>query len=109
MKKKVVDPKTLRIYKSPCKNCLFTKNRIVSPRAADEYIQKNRKQHTAFECHISSMSDDPEQNNVCCYNYWKEYQDKSLLFALARSLNVIRFQPMPRHKKKRTWEEQQSA
>lgn len=55
-----------RVYKQPCKECLFTKDRIVSSKRAGKLLKKIRKEDTHFVCHQASMRGEM----VCCRKFF---------------------------------------
>jgi hypothetical protein len=76
------------VYDQPCKNCLFSKDRIVSPKAAKEIITECLEQQTHFICHKSSM----KGGEVCCHSFYKKFIDKIDKLQIFERLNLIRFQ-----------------
>ena len=56
------------VYKKPCKNCLFSKDRIVSEDLAKEIIESCKSDKSFFICHKSSFN----QGNTMCNRYFHE-------------------------------------
>lgn len=61
---------SLTIFNSPCKNCLYTKDRVVSGKRAKEIIAQTIEEGSYFICHVSSLND---SNNTMCHNYYKNH------------------------------------
>ena len=79
------------VYDQPCKNCLFSKDRIVSPKAAKEIIAECVEQQTHFICHKSSM----EGGEICCHSFYKKFSGKIAKVQIFEWLNLIRFEKQP--------------
>lgn len=75
----------LKVYKTPCKNCLLSKDRIVSSQRAKEIIKETTDADSYFICHKSSMNG----GEVCCNRYYQEIGDKSLKIEILNELNKI--------------------
>jgi hypothetical protein len=72
-----------KVFKESCRNCLLTKDRIVSPKRAKDLIENCKGKQTYFICHKS--------DNVCCHNYYKELGEYSQLARIAERLNMVEF------------------
>jgi len=59
-----------QVYKKPCKNCLFTKDRIVSKERKEEIVEECIKENTHFICHKSTK--------ICCSSFHKKYPGLSI-------------------------------
>ena len=79
------------VYDQPCKNCLFSKDLIVSPKTAKEIITECLEQQTHFICHKSSM----EGGEVCCHRFYKKFRGKIAKLQIFERLNLIRFEKQP--------------
>ena len=75
------------IYDQPCKNCLLSKERIVSPKAVKQIIAECVEQQTHFVCHKSSM----EGGDVCCHSFYKKFRGKIAKIQIFELLNLITF------------------
>lgn len=60
----------LKVYKKPCKNCLFSDDRIVSQERAKDIIEGCLQEDTYFICHKASMSGD----DVCCNRFFAKHK-----------------------------------
>lgn len=58
----------MKVYKKPCKNCLYSKNKIVSNERKAQLLKGCKEENTFFVCHVSSI----ENGNVCCHNFYKK-------------------------------------
>lgn len=63
----------MQVYKTSCKNCLLSKDRIVSPERAKELIGSCIKENTYFICHKSSTS---RNYDVCCHTFFEKFKNK---------------------------------
>lgn len=72
-----------KVYKTPCKNCLLSKDRIVSPQRAKELIEESIAADSYFICHKSSMNG----GEVCCNRYYHEIGNKSGKIEILNELN----------------------
>ncbi len=55
-----------RVYKQPCKECLFSKNRIVSPKRASLLLKEIRANDSHFVCHQASLRNE----EICCRKFY---------------------------------------
>lgn len=94
-----------KVYKRPCKNCLLTKNRIVSPERAGEIVSDCVQKQTHFVCHKSSMEGD---EGVCCKKFYEEYGGAIQMARIAERLNMIEMVEQPDSERLITWEEIES-
>jgi hypothetical protein len=79
------------IYDQPCKNCLLSKERIVSPKEAKRVIAECVEHQTHFVCHKSSM----EGGDVCCHSFYKKFRSKIAKIQIFERLNLITFKKQP--------------
>lgn len=91
----------LKVYKNCCKNCLLSKDRIVSPKRAKEIIQDCSQKQTYFICHKASM----EEKDVVCANFYQTLGYRSQLVRIAQRLNAVQFIDQPDSEKLPTYEE----
>ena len=75
------------VYDQPCKNCLLSKDRIVSPERAKIIIGECLKAQTHFICHKSSM----EGGEVCCHRFYKKFKNRIAKLQIFERLNMITF------------------
>ena len=60
-----------KIYNKPCKNCLFSKDRIVSQERANEIIKDCTDNGKFFICHKASMNG----KDTACNRFFHEYMN----------------------------------
>ena len=82
-----------KVYKRPCKNCLLTKNRIVSPERASEIIQTCVKEQTYFTCHKDMTGEGKE--GVCCKKFYDDLGHVSQMIRISERLNMIEMVDQP--------------
>ena len=78
----------LKVYNEPCRNCLFSKDRIVSPERTKVVIGECVEGQTHFICHKSSM----EGGEVCCHGFYKTFKNKIAKLQIFERLNMIAFE-----------------
>lgn len=81
----------MQVYKEPCKNCLLSKDRIVSPERMKEIIKGCIQKQTHFVCHKASMNGE----NVCCKTFFDKLGQHSQLVRISERLNMIEFVDQP--------------
>lgn len=74
-----------KVFKTSCKNCLLSKDRIVSPKRAKELIQDTIKEGTYFICHKASMNDE----EICCKGFYDKFGDKSQQIQVMKRLDNL--------------------
>lgn len=77
----------LKVYKDQCKNCLLSKDRIVSPERVKDIIDSCVTNQSFFICHKSSM----KKESVMCKKFYDSFGDQSQLVRIAERLGVIEF------------------
>lgn len=77
----------LKVYKECCKNCLLSKDRIVSAKAAKEIISGCAKKQTYFICHKASI----KNKEVLCKTFFDKFGHVSQMVRIAERLNAIEF------------------
>lgn len=85
----------IKVYKECCKNCLLSKNRIVSPQRAKEIIQGCAKDQTHFICHKASMNDE----DIVCRFFYDKFGHVSQMIRIAERLNAVEFVEQPASEK----------
>lgn len=85
----------LKVYNECCKNCLLSKNRIVSGMRVKDIIQTCTKKQTHFICHKASMED----KEIVCKSFYDKLGHVSQMVRIAERLNVIEFVDQPEHEK----------
>ena len=73
----------LLVYKECCKNCLLSKNRIVSQQRAKQIIEECKKEQTHFICH--------KTDNVLCKTFYDKFGHYSQMVRIAERLNMVDF------------------
>ena len=76
------------VYSQSCKNCLLSKDRIVSLERAKTIVGECLEKQTHFICHQSSM----EGGEVCCHRFYKKFKDKIAKLQIFERLNMITFE-----------------
>lgn len=73
----------LKVNKTMCNQCLFSKNKIVSEARKKEIIKTCKKEQHYFICHKS--------NDVVCGGFNKVMGEQAQMIRIARRLKVIEF------------------
>ncbi|HEY9364053.1 MAG TPA: hypothetical protein VIQ00_12365 [Chitinophagaceae bacterium] len=94
----------LKVYKECCKNCLISKDRIVSPERAKEILNECAENQTHFICHKASIED----KEIVCATFYKTLGYKSQMVRIAQRLNMIEFIDQPDCEKLPTYAEMNS-
>jgi len=81
----------LKVYKECCKNCLLSKDRIVSPKRAKEILKEIAKTKSYFVCHKASMND----QEIVCKTFFDKLGHQSQMIRIAERLNVVQFVELP--------------
>lgn len=77
----------LKVYKECCKNCLLSKDRIVSAKRAKGIISDCTKKQTHFICHKS--------DDIVCKTFYDNFGYVSQLIRIAQRLNAVEFVELP--------------
>lgn len=75
----------LKVYKTCCKNCLFSDDRIVSPRRAQSIIKECLQEQTHFICHNATMNDE----EIICRAFYDRLGEHSQAIRIAERLEVV--------------------
>ena len=78
----------MNIQKTKCNQCLFSKDRIVTSKAAAEVVKNCLKNDTYFSCHKAKIKGD--KDNVCCKGFWDAHKSNFNLGRIAQRLNAVR-------------------
>lgn len=81
----------MKVYESSCKNCLLSKDRIVSPVRAKQIIQGCIKNQSHFICHKASI----DGKDVCCKTFFDKFGQYSQLIRIMERIGGIKFVPQP--------------
>jgi hypothetical protein len=78
----------LKVFNECCKNCLFSKDRIVSSKRVKEIIKYCEENQTHFICHKATMNGDKE---IICKKFFDTMGEKSQMIRIAQRLKVLEF------------------
>jgi len=92
----------IKVFSTPCKNCLFSKDKIVSNERRKTVLDRCENQCTYFICHKASMNNE----RICCSEFYKRNNDKPGTLRIAKYIGYIEFVPMPEHEKLTSFREQ---
>lgn len=81
----------LKVYKECCKNCLLSKDSIVSPARRKQILQGCTKDQTYFVCHKASMN----EQEVVCKTFYDKLGHISQMIRIAERLNAVEFIEQP--------------
>lgn len=76
-----------KVYKDSCKNCLLSKDSIVSPARRASIIKECTNKQIHFNCHKSTI----QNKEICCHKFYKELGHVSQIIRIAERLNAIEF------------------
>lgn len=93
---------SFKVYKEPCKNCLLSPDRIVSPERAKDIIQSCAKSESHFICHKASING----KEICCKNFFDKFGHVSKSIRMANALDLVEFIEMEDSKKLISYKEQ---
>ena len=82
----------LKVFNNPCNNCLFSKNRLVSPARFKEIIEECKREQNFFVCHVATL----QQKEIACNAFYNKMGDVSQLIRLAKLLDTIEFVEQPK-------------
>lgn len=77
----------MRVQKTKCNQCLFTKNRVVSEEVAAKIIKTALKKDTYFNCHKTQVKG--LKSNVCCKGFWDAHKNNFNLGRVAQRLGIV--------------------
>jgi len=77
----------LQVYKDSCKNCLLSKDRIVSPAVAKGIVKDCIAKQTHFFCHKSTI----EGAEIVCKTFFDKFGHYSQMVRIAGRLNCLEF------------------
>ena len=81
----------MKVYKESCKNCLLSKDRIVSGARAKQIIKDCTKDQSYFICHKASI----DNKDICCKSFFDKLGHTSQLVRIATRLNAVVFIEQP--------------
>jgi len=82
---------SLKVYKTSCKECLLSKNRIVSSQRAKEIISDCKKKQTHFICHKATI----ENKEILCKSFYDKFGHFSQMVRIAERLNFVELIEQP--------------
>jgi hypothetical protein len=77
----------LKVMQTPCNECLFTKNKIVSDARRSQLLRQISKDQTHFNCHKATI----EGAEYCCKNFYDKLGHTSNMIRIAERLKMIEF------------------
>lgn len=84
-----------KVYSECCKNCLLSKDRIVSAKRAKEIIKDVKKNQSYFVCHKATM----EGKEIVCKTFYDTMGFYSQLIRIGQRLGAIEFVDQPESEK----------
>jgi len=94
-----------KVFNECCKNCLLSKDRIVSPKRAISIINSCAKNDTHFICHKASM----EGEDIMCRGFYDAFGDKIGKIRIMERMGAIEFVPQKDSTKLPTYTETQKG
>ncbi len=76
-----------KVYKTQCKNCLLSKDRIVPSYRANQIIKDCVKEQTHFICHKASLNNE----DVCCRKFYEEFGNRVNKIQVFDMLKMVEF------------------
>ena len=77
----------LKVYQECCRNCLLSKDRIVSPKRAKDLLKEIEQKQSYFVCHKASMNGE----EIVCKTFYDKLGHQSQMIRIAERLNVVKF------------------
>jgi hypothetical protein len=77
----------LKVMKTPCNQCLFTNNKIVSDERRMQILQEITINQQFFTCHKATMTG----TDHCCKNFYDKLGYTSQTIRTAQRLNMVEF------------------
>lgn len=78
-----------KVYSECCKNCLLSKDRIVSANRAKQIISEVKQSQSYFVCHKASIKGE----EIVCKTFYDKMGFYSQLIRIAERLGVLKFVP----------------
>jgi len=85
----------LKVFNQCCKNCLLSKDSIVSPNRRKEIITGCVKDQSYFVCHKATQ----EGKDIVCRTYFDKLGQHSQMIRIAERLGMIEFVEQQEHEK----------
>jgi hypothetical protein len=77
----------MKVYKTCCQNCLFTKDRLVSGKVAGQIIKDCIKNQSYFVCHKATL----QGKDIVCANFYSQMSKYSQAIRMAERLGILEF------------------
>jgi hypothetical protein len=77
----------LKVYQECCRNCLLSKDRIVSSKRAKDLLKEIEQKQSYFVCHKASMNDE----EIVCKTFFDKLGHQSQMIRIAERLNAVQF------------------
>lgn len=77
----------LKVYNECCKNCLLSKDRIVSAKIAKDIIKGCTEKQTHFICHKATI----ENKEIVCKSFYDKFGHVSQMVRIAERMNMVEF------------------
>lgn len=91
-----LDTGGFRVHAKQCKNCLFSKDRLVSPKRMQQIIRECVQKQSYFICHCDTEhGEENAEGGVCCRGFFDSMGQVSQMIRIATRLNMIRFVDLP--------------
>lgn len=78
----------LYVKDTQCKNCLFTKNKLVSDKRRKKILTECERTGQYFICHEATLAGN---KTVCCKAFYRKYKNKMAVIILGDKLGVTKF------------------
>ncbi len=91
-----------KVYSECCQNCLLSKDRIVSPKAAKEILKEVISTQSHFICHKATI----ENKDIVCKSFYDNFKQYSKLIRFAEWLGILEFVPHTNNEKLIPYSEQ---
>lgn len=90
----------LKILRSPCDQCLFSKGKIVSDARRDDVLKQCQDSESHFVCHKFTIEElqgrlTPEEANVVCNGFYRHDPEGTTLLQIATRLGMIEWVDEP--------------
>lgn len=89
----------LKVYNKPCKNCLLTKDRIVSSERAKEIIEDCNNPKTGFPTHFTCHKASMNGEDICCHKFFDTFKDINEKLILCKGLGYYEMVPQSNEEK----------
>jgi len=91
----------LKVYNTCCKNCLLSKDRIVSPQRAKSIVKQCKENQMHFVCHKATI----EGTEIVCKGFYDKFGKEINWLRIAKEIGMLEFVPQPAAEKLPTYSE----